>query len=313
LVYAALAAGAKVIAVCVKDPWRLQSCIDQPRLVREQVTPSGWWTDRALTSLHPLFQRVDAVIHLYYRPPRVTHERQRLEEELRINASTAGRVARLAAAAGTRLIFTSSADVYGPWHDSPVAEEAAPRPITPYAKAKLEAERLVAESFGSRGAYACLRIATAYGPGENGPRAIPSFVRAISRGELPVVHGDGADVRDYVHVADVAAAAWNAAVMPACPSVVNIGSGIGRSTLDILRAVAKAMGVEPAARYEPASRPPSRLVLNVALARKTLRHVPAPDFDRRLRNEVRWLLDRNLAGQAVGSTASSGRSAPRAL
>ncbi len=45
-----------------------------------------------------------------------------------------------------------------------------------------------------------------FGPGENGPRAIPSFVRALHAGVRPVVDGDGSDVRDYVHVVDVAAA-----------------------------------------------------------------------------------------------------------
>ena len=126
-------------------------------------------------------------------------------------------------------MFTSSADVYGPWHEEPVTERTAPEPQTPYAEAKLEAERRLAEAAGSRSVVS-LRLATVYGPGEDGPRAIPSFINAFLSDEVPVLHGGGRDVRDYVHVEQVAAAILNACTRPSPPATINIGSGVGRST-----------------------------------------------------------------------------------
>jgi UDP-glucose 4-epimerase len=201
----------------------------------------------------------------------------RLTHELEVNTAGAERVA---AAAPGRVVFASSADVYGPWHDDPVSEDVPAAPATPYAVAKLEAER--------RLDAVSLRIATVFGPGENGPRAIPSFVRALRAGERPVVHGDGEDLRDYVHVVDVAAALLNAIVAEPA-GVLNVGSGTGRTTLEILEAVCRACGREPDAEHVPATRPSSRLVLDSARARDALGFLPTADFDAALAEEVRWL------------------------
>ncbi len=88
-----------------------------------------------------------------------------------------------------------------------MTEETAPQPQTPYSEAKLEAERRLSRGPGS---VVTLRLSTVYGPGEDGPRAVPSFINAFLRSETPILHGDGSDVRDYVHVEDVAAAIVNA-------------------------------------------------------------------------------------------------------
>jgi nucleoside-diphosphate-sugar epimerase len=164
--------------------------------------------------------------------------------------------------------------------------------VTAYAHAKLEAERLVAGACGARG-HVCLRIGTVFGPGEDGPRAIPAFVRALNRASPAVVHGDGADVRDYVHVSDVVAATLNAALADDPPPVVNVGSGVGRTTLDVLHAVAGAVGVEPLVRYEPSTRLRSRLVLDVGLARRALGVEPRVDFAALVAEEARWLVRRS--------------------
>jgi UDP-glucose 4-epimerase len=296
VVCAALAAGARVTGVCVKDPWRLAHIRD-PRLVLKPVEGGGWWLDDAFLGLTRLLGQVEAVVLLYYRRPDARTDAGRLDEELRLNAATVERIAKAAASAGVTLVFASSADVYGPWLDGLVAEDTPARPVTPYAKAKLEAERLVADAFGAGGGYVIERIATVYGPGENGPRAIPSFVRAFYRGVVPVVHGDGTDVRDYVHVDDVAAASLNAAVGPCDAGVVNIGSGVGRTTLDVLRAVAAALGAEPLARYEPSRRPPSRLVLDPRRACRALGFEPRREFERAVRDEALWLRERLAASE----------------
>jgi UDP-glucose 4-epimerase len=107
------------------------------------------------------------------------------------------------AAGARRFVFISSGGaVYG--STSGADEGTPPAPESPYGRNKLAAERLVAEA-GIPGAIA--RLANVYGPGqrsdlEGGVVAI--FAEAIRAGGRLVVHGDGAQARDFVHVHDVA-------------------------------------------------------------------------------------------------------------
>lgn len=288
----AVSASASVTAVCVKDPWRLAGLEDEPVEV-ERVTGGRWWEPSCLRELEPLVAPADALVLLAYEPPSVRSPTDRLKHELSVNSAGAERIGKLAARLGTRLVFASSADVYGPWRESPVTEGNRADPETPYARAKLVTEELLAAA-APPGGLVCARLATVFGPGENGPRAIPSFIRALARSEPPVVHGDGSDLRDYVYVGDVAAALVNACSEPASagePTVVNVGSGIGRTTIEVLRIVAQAMNAIPipTPRFTPSSRPPSRLVLDPALARRRLGFRPGTDFEAAVREEAEWL------------------------
>ncbi len=289
VVRAALAAGGHVDALCIKDPWRLRDLAEAERLRLEFVPEGRWWEASYSDALSGALDETAALVLLAYEPPASGPEEMRLRHELDVNAAGTARIAAAAADSGCRAVFTSSADVYGPWHTEPVSESATPRPVTPYAHAKLEAERLLARSHAV-GSAVSLRLSTVFGLGEDGPRAIPSFVRALARGEAPVVHGEGADVRDYVHVSDVAGAIVNACVRSLeGERALNVGSGTGRTTLDILNYVKEAMKIDREPRLEPANRPRSRLVLEIERARSVLSFAPNPDFAGALREEVRWL------------------------
>jgi UDP-glucose 4-epimerase len=299
----ALVRGADVTALCRDDAWRLAqvegtTCVD----VRDR-----WWTRSFGDELRRLLDGAAALVLLAYNPP---HERatavEWAEHEAAVN--TAGvRVACAAAAAQvTRVVLSSSADVYGRWHEEPVDESAPPRPETPYAAAKLEAETALAESAASS---TSLRIATVYGPGETGHRAIPRFVTALLRGRELTIQGDGSDLRDYVALSDVVDAVIAAALAESPPQVVNVGSGVGRTTLEIAAAVAEALGVTPVVRHEPSPRPPSRLVLDVGLARRSLGLEPRTDLASGIRAEAAWLQEH--LGRAAAPDSAVSRSGSR--
>ena len=274
VVACALAAGASVAAVCVKDAWRLAAIADE----RLGVLLAADW--------HLHVPPADVVVLLAYEPPPSKSVAAWLEHELVVNAERTVSAARVAVASGARVIFASSADVYGAWHDRPVDEGVPPEPGTPYAKAKLATEERLASEADD---LAIIRLGTVYGPSEHPRRAIPAFIAACARGEAAVVHGDGSDVRDYVYVGDVAASVLSCVVRRPDAAVFNIGSGVGRTTLEVLRAVAGVMGMEPNARFEPSERSPSRLVLDVTRARKELGLHCGSDFEAGLREEVEWL------------------------
>ncbi len=269
---AALAAGMSLRAICTREPWRLAGLPLEPEIRRE------WWEAEV---------GGETVALLAYDPPPSFELSAWMVHELEVNAAGA---LRLVSAAG-RVVFASSADVYGAWHDEPVPEEAAPAPVTPYARAKLAVEEAM------DGRNLCLRIATVYGPSEHRRRAIPAFIDALARGETALIHGDGSDVRDYVFVGDVAAAVVNAC----CGSgvgVLNVGSGKGRTTLEVLEGVARALGVRPSARFESSRRPPARLVLDVRRARLELAFDPRTDFEAALADEARYLLAASKSSSA---------------
>lgn len=297
LVRVALASSATVRAICVRRPWRLEG-IDSFKLMREQVSGGRWWDEDYAATLERSLAGMDALVLLAYEPPPLGASPDvGSEHELSINARASGRIAQIASRLGVRLVFASSADTYGSWHDAPVTEETEAEPATPYALAKLEAEMLIHEACEGVVDAVSLRIATVFGPGEDRPRAIPSFIRAVLRGEAPVVHGDGSDLRDYTYVDDVAGAIVNACFVSdtVLPTVLNLGSGVGRTTLEVLRSVCRVMGAEPVARHKPTFRPPSRLVVDSSEARKVVDFQPRPDFEDALRGEVAWLLDRPVS------------------
>jgi UDP-glucose 4-epimerase len=280
IVRAALGRGADVIALCVRDPWRLAD-IDDTRLNR--VAALGWHEAGFAKQFHALLDGADAFIHLGYQPPRAGLGPAAREDHERV-VNTGATVALAAAAGDVPVVFASSADVYGTWHDVAVSEDTDPNPSTPYAVAKLEAER----TLGDRSTV--LRIATVYGPGELVPRAIPSFIKAGLSGGTAVLHAGGRDVKDYVPLEAVADAFLAAAQAPRNgPRVFNIGSGVGRSTAAVLDAVARVLGTVPAVDDVPSPRAPSHLVVWPQRARTELGFDPDADFDAGLRAEAAWL------------------------
>ena len=282
----ALHAGADVLALTAAAPWRLTD-VRAPRLRQVAVPRGRWWDPSFAKSLAQSAAGSDALALLAYAPPPPGSDAvARLAHERGVNAQGATLVAAAAAAAGARVVFASSADVYGAWRDAPVAEDAAPAPETPYARAKAEAEELLDAS----GLGPSLRIATVYGPGENGPRAIPSFARALLSVTAPRLHGNGDYVRDLVHVGDVAAAIINACLLADISTdPLNIGSGVGRSTRELLSTVEAALqsSIQPVALA--ATRPPSRLVLDCSRAERSLGYRPRQDFAAAVAEEIEWL------------------------
>lgn len=89
-----------------------------------------------------------------------------------------------------------------------------------------------------------------YGPGAGG--VIAHFIAALRAGSIPVVHGSGGQLRDFIHVADVCDALLAlAAHERAAGEIVNIGSGVGTTVLALLVAVAETMRMTTTAAHVP--------------------------------------------------------------
>lgn len=129
-----------------------------------------------------------------------------------------------------KVVFSSSAAVYGERPENPKHEDMPPLPLSPYAVTKLDGE-LYADIFRRHHglATACLRYFNVYGPRQDpkGPyaAAVPAFIARALAGDELVIHGDGEQTRDFVFVRDIAAANVFAAMTPDVAGVFNAGSG----------------------------------------------------------------------------------------
>jgi UDP-glucose 4-epimerase len=187
--------------------------------------------------------RPEVVLHL---AAQINVRRSVDEPAFDAGVNVAGTAAVLEAArrAGARrVVLASTAAVYGAPDSMPTGESSPLRPMTPYGASKAAAESyldLYGRLYGI--STLALRMANVYGPrqdahGESGVIAI--FSGAAAEGRPVTIHGDGRQTRDYVHVADVAAA-FLLATRSDVTGALNLATGRETSVLE----VAAALGVE---------------------------------------------------------------------
>ena len=179
---------------------------------------------------------------------------------------TASVLAAMRATDARRLVFSSSAAVYGTdprgrWSDL-LSEDSPKEPASPYGDTKLAAERMISASCAAFGLSAiALRYFNAAGADPSGrlgeahhpeTHLIPLTIQAAlgRRGPLTVFGADfdtpdGTCLRDYIHVTDLAAAhlaALDATLEPGQFDAVNVGTGRGHSVFEVIAAVERALG-----------------------------------------------------------------------
>jgi UDP-glucose 4-epimerase len=184
--------------------------------------------------------RPEVVIHL---AALVSVQESRLNPALNyaLNVHATHEVAEAARTHGVRrIVFASSAAVYGENATLPLRESAETHPISPYGAAKLASEALLlghAAAFGFTAV--CLRYFNVFGPRQDPASpysgVISIFDRRYRRGEPVTIYGDGRQTRDFVSVHDVARANLLAATKPDIASgVVNVCTGRATSLLELL-------------------------------------------------------------------------------
>jgi UDP-glucose 4-epimerase len=158
-------------------------------------------------------------------------------------------------AAGVKsLAFASTNAVTGPMEQPKITETARLRPLTPYGATKAAGEMLMSAYTASYGLRcACIRLTNVYGPGMQAKDSIVArLMRAIRLGTTFEIYGDGNQVRDYVHAADVVQAMRLALTDERWAGPVVIGSGTSLSVHEVLAAVRAVSGAELPVRHGPA-------------------------------------------------------------
>lgn len=193
-----------------------------------------------------------------------------------------------------RYVFASSGGtVYGPQRVTPTPERAVAAPICSHGLTKLTIEQYLRMHARIDGLGAViLRLANAYGPGQafrKGQGLIPAVLDRVAQG-LPVpVVGDGTAVRDYVFIDDVVAAFENALLAPRAAGIYNIGSGRGRTVLEVIEALERQIGRPIGRIHGPARRTDTPVsVLDVTKAGRELGWRPHTAFADGLSRTVAW-------------------------
>lgn len=218
-----------------------------------------------------------------------------------------------------RLVFSSTAAVYGNPEYTPIDEAHPTRPINPYGWSKLMAEQVIRQACHAEGLRAvCLRYFNAAGADAEGEigeahdpetHLIPNLIKAALDPALGVatIFGndyptpDGTCIRDYIHVEDLAEAHLSALRLTedagGC-EVFNLGSGVGYSVAEVLGECQRQCGGLPRADMQP-RRPgdPARLVANVERARDGLAFNARKDMTSTVASARAWHL--NLAGVMI--------------
>lgn len=206
-----------------------------------------------------------------------------------------------AAARGRRLVLVSSGGtVYGEGRSLPITEDHPTLPISPYGVTKLTLEKyayLYSVTHGLN--FVCVRPSNAFGEGQSpfsGQGFVATAMASAMRGDTIRIFGPHGSVRDYIHVADLAGGIVSALERGTRGATYNLGSGVGRSNLDVLDAITplmKEIGCVVHAVHEPARVFDVHAnVLDSARLRSETGWTPGVDFEAGLRRTREWLRNR---------------------
>lgn len=157
---------------------------------------------------------------------------------------------------GTRVIFASSAAVYGDNPEVPKRETMLPEPRSPYAITKLDGEHYL-EFYRTEHGLSCagLRFFNVFGPRQNpsGPyaSAVPVFIHKALKNEPITVFGDGSQTRDFIYVRDIVSALSFLAERQDISGIYNAGYGLSHRIDELARDIIRRIGSRSKLEFGP--------------------------------------------------------------
>ena len=180
---------------------------------------------------------------------------ERPEEYHKVNVKGTENVFKLANKFGIKVVFASSAAIYGDTVKIPIKENYKKNPINPYASYKMMAERMAIKYASLGTSIIGLRYFNVYGKSNYGSQkdVISRFMKKISLHNAPIIYGDGTQTRDFVHIEDVTQANLKAMQSNVDKEFFNIGSGMAISILELAKQMIRAanLSIEPVMTKTP--------------------------------------------------------------
>jgi len=256
----------------------------------------GSVTDESL--VREVVGQVDMVFHLAARNIIISTKDPRNDYETNIGGTLNVLLAvREQAGRISRVVYASSASVYGNPRYLPINEDDRINILSPYAASKYGGEmycRAFTENFGLP--TAIVRYSNVYGEGQSPTNpycgVVAKFMEGAEHGRPFSIHGDGYQTRDYTYISDTVEATLQAGGQPQAQNqVFNVGTGIETSVLALAQEVNALYGgglkTEHIERRDVDN--VRRRVLNIEMARSHLRWIPQVSLAAGLKLTKGWL------------------------
>ena len=163
------------------------------------------------------------------------------EEYHNVNVKGTENIFNIAHKNNFKVVYASSSSVYGHQEKVPILENYEKKPINPYGQTKLDDE-ILAEKYSKLGVKIIgLRYFNIFGKGQTLEYAgvITKFLDRIREGKAPIIFGNGSQIRDFIHVEDIAAANYLGMISNVSNSHVNVGTGNSISILELAKLMIK--------------------------------------------------------------------------
>ncbi|WP_229673905.1 NAD-dependent epimerase/dehydratase family protein [Sphingomonas prati] len=182
------------------------------------------------------------------------------------------------------IFISSGGTVYGMPKYLPIDEKHPTSPLNSYGMTKLIVEQyLELLSRNTDTGYTNLRVSNPYGPGQDSKKGqgLIGTILKLHRLRQPLtILGDGTSQRDYLYIDDLMDAVAAAVERPPINGPLNIGSGTGRSVLDVIAGVEHLLGQPLLVQYAPGRTTDVPVnILDVKKAADLLGWVPSTDFE----------------------------------
>ncbi|MCI0491018.1 MAG: NAD-dependent epimerase/dehydratase family protein [Blastocatellia bacterium] len=221
-------------------------------------------------------------------------------EDYEVNIGGTLNVLLAARELGTRrVVYSSSASVYGNPRYLPINEDDATNMLSPYSVSKFAGENYCKAFYESYDlSTSVVRYSNVFGPAQRPDNpycgVVSKFFEAAMSGTSPRIHGDGEQTRDFTYVDDVVEATLLAAfAAKADGQVYNVGTGRETTINQLARLIIEITGaeVEPAYVDRRDIDNIRRRVVNIEKIRRELRWVPSVTVEEGLRRTYRWLIE----------------------
>ena len=208
-----------------------------------------------------------------------------------------------------RVVYTSSASVYGNPRSLPLNEDDPLSLLTPYSVSKLAGENYCMAFYESYGLpTTAVRYSNIFGPGQDPANpycgVVAKFAEALFAGRAPVIHGDGNQTRDFTYIDDAVEATILAATSDrATGEVYNVGTGVETRVNELAALLIRLIGVNVEPEHSDRRDVDNirRRVVNIEKTRRALRWVPEVTLETGLKRTVEWQRGRAAASAAARS------------
>ena len=208
-----------------------------------------------------------------------------------------------------RVLYASSASVYGNPRSVPINEDDPLVSLSPYAVSKLGGEQYCMAFYESYGLpVAAVRYSNVFGIGQRPDNpycgVVSKFFDAAYRGDPISIHGDGQQTRDFTYVDDAVDATIQAAIHPRAEGeVFNVGTGIETSVNELAELVGRASSRELSIEHIDRRDVDNirRRVVNIEKIRRMLRWSPQITLSDGLARTARWIEANSQVESTIGS------------